>query len=633
MNRLKISLPQHVRNVFIRLTIVFGILFLTRILFYISNSSSFSDVGLMDFIWGSWFDIITISLYFFGYVGLYMLPIPIRHYRWHQLLFKVSFLILSSFMLLLNLIDISYFPFTQKRSTADLLGTVSTGSDFGQLVGTFLMENWYYLLLFIFLIFISERIYRLSKHDRVKSTLTTLQFQKSNWLWFITIVPLMILIGRGGTRPIPIGILDATSFTSSQNTALVLNTPFTFLKTVSVQGIEQKNYFSIEREQALFNPIRTSQPANILPDSTNVVILVLESFGKEFVGKLSGKETFTPYLDSLLGESMYFEYAFANGKKSNESIPAILASIPSLTTNPYSASQYGDNQIVALPSILKANGYSTAFFHGASNGSMLFDSFSIRAGMEFYYGRNEYGNDEHFDGHWAISDGYFNPWSARKMSELKPPFCSLLFNTSSHHPYFVPKEFRKFTKKGPQDICASISYADYALRLFFEEAKKQDWFENTLFVFVADHSPASTTAQYNLRNEMYRIPIGFYHPKGLIKAEKRTEIAQQLDIFPTILDLLNVKSTYYSYGSSLLQSTEKYGLAHLEGSYYYFNGEQMMVFSNDQAQNLLNFTKGGLVTEENLPNYRSILKERENRLKAILQRYSRDLVSNQTRVK
>lgn len=587
----------------------------------------------MDFFWGAWFDIITICLYFFSYVGLYMLPLRIRHYRWHQMLFKVSFIVLTSFMLLLNLVDISYFPFTQKRSTADLVETVSTGSDFGQLVGTFLIENWYYLILFALLIFVIERLYRLSKDTLEKSRLTTRQFQAKNWLWFFLIVPLMIFLGRGGTRPVPIGILDATSFTNSQNTALVLNTPFTFLKTISAVGIEQKNYFSIEKEKVLFNPINTSVPANILPDRSNVVILVLESFGKEFVGKLSGNESFTPYLDSLLGESMYFEYAFANGKKSNEAIPAILASLPSLSTQPYISSQYGDNEIIALPSILKKSGYSTAFFHGATNGSMLFDSFSIRAGMDHYFGRTEYGNDKHFDGTWAISDGYFNPWSAKKMSELKPPFCSLLFNTSSHHPYVVPKKFQKFTKKGPQEICAAISYSDHALRLFFEEAQKQDWYENTLFVFVADHSPASITPQYNLRNEMYRVPLGFYHPGGLIKPEKRTEIAQQLDIFPTILDLLNVKSTYYSYGTSLLQSTEKYGVAHLEGSYYYFNGEEMMIFSSDQVQNLLNFTKGSLVTESDLPDYKLVIKQREDRLKAILQRYSRDLISNQTKVK
>lgn len=625
--------PEHVRNIGIRLAIVFGVLQLTRFIFYFSNASSFAKVGFMDFFWGAWFDIITICLYFLAYIGLYMLPLPIRHYKWHRLLFKISFILLTGFMAFLNLVDISYFPYTQKRSTADLVSTVSTGSDFGQLIGTFLAENWYFLLTFIALIFVVERLYRYSQDSKERSASTTWQFQKTNWIWFLIIVPLTILIGRGGTRPVPIGILDATSFTSSQNTALVLNTPFTFLKTISVSGIEQKNYFSVEKEHALFDPIRESKPANLLPDSSNVVILVLESFGKEFVGTYSGEESFTPFLDSLLQESMYYEYAFANGKKSNEAIPAILASLPSLSPTPYISSQYGDNTIEALPSILKKNGYTSAFFHGASNGSMLFDSFSFRSGMDFYFGRNEYPNDAHFDGHWAISDGYFNPWAAKKMSDLPEPFCGLLFNTSSHHPYFVPEEFQKFTKEGEQEIARAISYSDYALKLFFDEAKKQNWYENTLFVFVADHSPASITPQYNLRNEMYRIPLGFYHPKGHIKAEKRSEIAQQLDIFPTILDLLNIKSTYYSYGTSLLQSTEKYGLAHLEGSYYYFNGEQMMIFSSDQVQNLLNFTKGSVVTKEDLPNYDKVIQEREDRLKAILQRYSRDLILNQTKVK
>lgn len=625
--------PEYVQNIVIRLALVFGVLQITRVIFYLSNSSSFADVGFMEFFWGAWFDIITISLYFLVYVALYLLPLRIRHYRWHQLLFKISFMLLTGFMTFLNLVDISYFPYTQKRSTSDLVGTVSTGSDFGQLVGTFLVENWMYLLTFIVILFVIERLYRFTEHTSEKSTQSTLDFQKTNWFWMILLAGLTVYVGRGGTRPVPIGILDATSFTSSQNTALVLNTPFTFLKTISVTGMEQKNYFSIEKELTYFDPIHHSKPANLLPDSTNVVILVLESFGKEFVGALSGEETFTPFLDSMLSESRNYEYAFANGKKSNEAIPAILASLPSLSSQPYISSQYGDNQIEALPHILKKNGYTSAFFHGASNGSMLFDSFSFRAGMDFYFGRNEYPNDAHFDGHWAISDGYFNPWAAKKMSELEPPFCSLLFNTSSHHPYVVPKEFEQYTKTGEQDIARAISYSDYALKLFFDEAKKHDWYENTLFVFVADHSPASISYQYNLRNEMYRIPLAFYHPKGLIKAEKRTEIAQQLDIFPTILDLLNVKSTYYSYGSSLLQSTEKYGIAHLEGSYYYFNGEEMMIFSSDQVQNLLNFTKGSVVEKGSFPNYDSIVRERENRLKAILQRYSRDLISNQTKVK
>ncbi len=636
MNRLNLYLPSHVRALLLRLAIVFVLLQLTRIIFYFSNSNSFLEVSFCDFFWGAWFDLVTISLYFLAYGSLFLLPIRIRHLRWHRLTFKISFLLITFFMVMLNLIDSAYFPFTQKRSTSDLVSTVSTGSDFGQLVTTFLSENWHLLLLFGFLILITEQFYRKTEETEEKlgiSAQTKSQFRKSNWISFLVLVPIFIFVGRGGIRPKPIGVLDATAFTSSQNTALVLNTPFTFLKTIGVDGLQEKYYFSKEEELHMFDPIRTSIPANLLPHNTNVVILVLESFGKEFVGKLSGEESYTPFLDSLMGQSLYYDNAFANGKKSNEAIPAILASIPSLAQEPYMSSPYSDNQLIALPTILKETGYSTAFFHGATNGSMLFDSFSKRCGIDQYYGRTEYGNDAHFDGTWAISDGYFNPWAAKKMSELKPPFFSLLFNTSSHHPYFIPEKFRKHTKTGPQPICASISYADYALKLFFEEAKKQDWYANTLFVFVADHSPGSETPEYSFRHEMYRIPIGFYHPKGLIKAEKRSEITQQLDLFPTILDLLNVKNTYYSYGSSLLQNTERYVITHLEGSYYYFSGEEMMIFNDDKAQILLNFTNGGLVTESELPNYTRIVAVREKRLKAILQRYSRDLISNQTKVK
>lgn len=633
MKRFKSFVPDYVRSLLLRLLIVFGFLTFTRIVFYLYNSSSFLDVGFAEFFWGSWFDLITISLYFLPYFALFLLPVNIRHLRWHKRLFKYSFHAISGFMLILNLIDCAYFSYTLKRSTGDLLTTISTGSDFGQLLSTFLSENWPLIVLLIGCISLIEWLYRKTELSRVKSDVSRKEFLKVNWLWFAILLPFFVFIGRGGIRPRPISILDATAYTSSQNASLVLNTPLTFLKTFWVHQLEEKKYMSRSEEHALFDPIHTSVPTNLLPDSTNVVILVLESFGKEFVGKLSGETSFTPYLDSLLGESLYFEYAFANGKKSNEAIPAILASIPSLDSEPYMSSRCSSNQLEALPTILKEIGYSSAFYHGATNGSMMFDRFSEQCGFEHYFGRKEYGNDRHFDGTWAISDAYFNPWAAKKMSQLKPPFLGLLFTTSSHHPYFIPKEFRKFTKRGNQPICRSISYSDYALRLFFEEAKNQPWFENTLFVLVADHSPASQTPTYSLRHEMYRIPIGFYHPKGLIPPKKSKQIAQQLDIFPTILDLLNVKKSFYSYGSSLLQPTDKYGIAHLEGSYYYFNGEEMLIFSNEKVQNLFNFTNGDVLNSKNLLHFEQLVSEREKKLKAIMQRYSRDLISNETRLK
>lgn len=132
---------------------------------------------------------------------------------------------------------------------------------------------------------------------------------------------------------------------------------------------------------------------------------------------------------------------------------------------------------------------------------------------------------------------------------------------------------------------------------------------------------------------MYRIPLGFYHPQKHLIPEKRTEIAQQLDVYPTILDLLNVKKRYYSFGTSLLQNTERHAFTHLQGSYYYYHGEEMMTFSMEKAQNLLNFTRGRISVPDSLRFYPKKVRKNEDRLKAILQRYARDVSSRKKGVK
>ncbi len=534
-------------------------------------------------------------------------------------------------MVVLNLIDTAYFPYTQKRSTTDIIDSIFNGNDFAQLYPTFLSENWLLIILLILLILLTELTYRST--DRLIQESRSRSFYLSNTLWMILGMSIIFIISRGGFKPRPIGILNAINYTSSENVPLILNTPFTLIKTVGLEGIETKDYYSKEKELTLFDPINSSQPAKILPDSTNVVIIILESFGMEFVGSISGKKTFSPFLDSMLRESVHYVHAFANGKKSVEALPAIIASLPSWMPEDYLSSTYSNNQINTLPKILTKNGYSSAFFHAATNGSMNFDGFTIVAGFDRYFGRTEYGNDDHYDGRWGISDAYFNPWAARKMSTIQEPFCNVLFTISSHHPYVVPQEFTRFTESGSQAICRSISYSDYALKLFFKEAKKQPWYNNTLFVFIADHSPGSKTPLYNSRTHMYRIPLGFYHPQGLLLPEKRSKIAQQLDILPTVLDYLNIEFTYYSFGKSLLQSNDGQAIAYLQGSYYHFIGDYMIVFYEDKAQKLFNFNVNKLPLVDSSKVYKSKIDVYEPILKAMIQRYSRDVTQNNTRVK
>ena len=624
------NIPLHLTILMKRLGIVLLMLFITRIIFFAFNHEAFPRLRFVDLFLSIWFDLITIGLFFLPFYALFLLPIPIRGYRWNEIFFKGLFHLTNGLLIALNLVDVEYFKYTSKRSTFDLFSILSAGSDFSQLATTFVKDFWFLILALIILVFVSERLYRKTQISLFTRKTAPKNFYITNLLTFLIVAPTLFIIGRGGFALKPIGIIEASTYTKGINTTLVMTTPFTMIKTIDQKGVMKKDYFSENEINQYFSPEKTTHPQNILPDGTNVMIILLESFGIEFIGEYSGKESYTPFLDSLIKKSMYFQYGFANGKKSIEAIPAVIASMPTLMDNPYISSPYGDNRINTLPNILKKFGYESAFYHGATNGSMRFDGFSTLCGYDHYFGRYEYDNDEHFDKTWGILDEYFNPWTAKKMSELKEPFFSTLFTLSSHHPYFIPEHIKDKIKTGPQPICASINYGDYALKEFFREAKEQPWFDNTLFVIMADHTPASTTAEYNNRTHLYRIPIIFYHPKELIKPEKKNEIFQQLDVLPTILDLLNIKTNYYSFGNSYYENTDREAIAYIEGIYSYFRNGHMTNFINEKARNLYDFRIQSTSPVDSFSHYPQEVLENENRIKAIIQRYNGDLILNET---
>lgn len=632
MKQFKRIIPQYLRILLIRLSIPMVLLSLTRILFYLFNSTKFNDVSITDFLAGVWFDAITVALYFLPYVVIYLFPIPIRGYKLHKIVLKTYFIIATALLVGLNLMDIEYFNYTSKRSTFDIFTILGAGSDFAQLITTFIGDFWYLIVIFLVFLIVLWKLYTKTGSTDETFKHKPTYFYRTNSIFFVITLALMIVVGRGGFGLKPVDILEASNFTKSGNTALVLNTPFSMIKSYGQIPLEEYEYYaSIKESEKYFNPNKTSKPANLLPDKTNVVIIILESFGNEFIGfNNGGNESYTPFLDSLMAQSLTYEYGFANGKKSIEAVPSIFASMPTLMDNPYISSVYNGNKIVGLPELLSRHGYETAFYHGATNGSMHFDAFAKNIGFDHYFGRTEYGNEKHADKTWGILDEYFEPWSARKMSELKEPFMASIFTLSSHHPYFIPEHMRKKVKNGPQLICASISYGDIALRLFFEEAKKQKWYDNTVFILCADHTPSSVTPLYNQRTQMYQIPIAIYHPGGKIIPEKKEGIIKQLDIYPTVLDLLNIKDDFYSYGNSIFQTNKNQSFNYLEGTYYYFENGKMLTFSNNEARNLYDFTIRNNSLVDSISYFGPEVKEYEKTLKAIIQRYNHDLIRNQT---
>jgi phosphoglycerol transferase MdoB-like AlkP superfamily enzyme len=578
---------------------------------------------------GIWFDTITISLYFSPFIALHLLPDRrVGWFRTKEQIAKALFLLTSGLMLAMNLMDFEYFKYTNKRSTADLLSILGAGNDFSQLATTFFKDFWILIVLLAFFLLGIERLYR-----GTQKTTFRCDTWKSVSLECLVIIPLTLLIARGGFQLRPIGIIEAAQYTTPENTALILNTPFTMIKSLGQTQLEEKIFFSTRIEKKIFDPIRKSKPQDILPNKTNLVIIILESFGDEWAGLSPKLKSYTPFFDSLSKHSLTFTFGIANGKKSIEAVPAIIASIPTLMDNPYISSPYGNNKIQSLASILNENGYTTAFYHGATNGSMRFNGFAAQSGFLHYFGRYEYNNDAHFDKTWGILDEYFNPWTAKELSKLKQPFFGTLFTLSSHHPYYIPPDFRKKARKGPHPICASINYGDFALRKFFEEAKKQNWYNKTLFVLVADHTPASNSPKFSAREMMYRIPIVFYDPSGRLPVKCENRIFQQLDIMPTVLDLLNINCTYYSYGNSLYSKEIPEGITYLEGTYQYYINKSVYFLTEGKARNLLESNATLRSTRLSPEEKQHQEKYALSRLKAIIQRYNRDLINNKTSVK
>ncbi len=593
-------------NLLAKLGIVLFFLEFYRILLLLTNSSSFPNFGFYDHLIGIWFDIITVALYFLPVVVFSLLPLPKSLEKSRTIFLLILFSLTSFVVYIFNAIDVAYFAYVNKRSSYNYLIHILTNEDTNALAGNFLFEFWWLVVLFVLTMIVT-----IFGYLKIKNVIV--DFKKiKNYFVLLLSVYITVIIGRGGYQLKPVNIIDSTNYCSIESAPAVLNSAFTILKTHNLKGVEKKAYYSESELNSYFNPVQITRSQEILNDSTNVVFVLFESFGSMYVGP-NNLDSYSPYLDSILEQSMYFEEAISNSRTSMDALPTVVSSIPTWMNESFILSSYSSNQFQSIPSILKEKGYSSAFFHGATNGSMRFDAFAAAAGFDNYFGRTEYNNEKHFDGNWGIADHHFLPWTLDKMDEAKKPFFSLIFTLSSHHPYTIPKEFSDKVKRNAKDpICGTISYADLAFKGFWEKAQTKKWFKNTLFIFCADHvGPTKRKDRVSL-NHSYRIPIAFYHPTGKLPQIPENTGFQQIDILPTLLDLLNVKTKYYAFGTSYFNPRKQPKIVYSQENLICFRPGKAPLTWNDRIQKKWN-------KEDEL-----VIRQ----MKAIYQHYTTDLINN-----
>ena len=612
---------------------------LSRSFFFFINSDLYPEVStahLVEMLLGGMrFDLTAVLYLSSVYLVLALLPLPlkVRNHRVYQTITRLFYLIPNAVGILVNCADMVYVRFTDRRTTCTFFAEFQHDSNLGTILLQSLWQYWYVTLFALaaiaVLISCSTKSGSLNPQPSILNILSKRGRGDTSPLFYylretllLCLIAYFTVIGiRGGfgryTRPITIS--NALQYADRpQETAIILNTPFSLMKSLENETYRNPHYFERQDLEQIMSPIhRPDERAQ--EKRLNVVVLILESFSKEYIGFYNnppfkggiGRGSLTPFLDSLLAQSVTYTYSYASGRKSIDAMPSVLSSIPMLI-EPYVVTPYATNEVSSLADCLNRKGYTTAFFHGAPNGSMGFQAFARAAHFNRYYGMDEYNGEDAFDGTWAIWDEEFLQFFAHTMDTLPQPFLTTVFTASSHHPFKIPTRYEGHFPQGTIPLHQCVAYTDFALRRFFDYASQQPWFDNTLFVLTADHTNQLTTPEYRNTRGLFAVPIAFYSPAWLAPDVRSKGAVSQIDIMPSVLNFLGYDKPYFAFGEDCLTQPKKHPWAVI------YNHPLFEILS-PESEVVLNERTPANEEEEVMLQY----------LKAFIQQYTDRMINNQ----
>ena len=317
----------------------------------------------------------------------------------------------------------------------------------------------------------------------------------------------------------------------------------------------------------------------------NIVIVLEESLGADFVGKLGGTDT-TPNLDQLSNEGMWFEQLYATGTRSVRGIEAVITGF--LPTPARSVVKLGGSQhnFFTIAQLLKQKGYDTSFIYG---GEAHFDNmkrFFVNNGFNTIIEEKDF-TDPVFTGAWGVSDeDLFNKAhdTFTSLAKRNEPFFSLVFTSTNHSPFEFPDRRIELAEKPKNTVLNAVKYADFALGTFIDKAKNSNYWDNTIFLIVADHSDRVYGDEL--------VPISKFRIPGLIlakdiKAKVVKRISSQIDLLPTLLSLAGIESSHPAIGVDLtredIATIPGRAIMQFGGSQAYMQGDQVVVFQKERS--------------------------------------------------
>ena len=431
-----------------------------------------------------------------------------------------------------------------------------------------------------------------------KRLFTYLKQEEKQFKWisipvFLVLQVLSLFVIRGGVGTIPNN--QSVAYFSNDNSLnnASLNSVWNYFYFIFTGDDLSYSTFKIYDKKELqdfknslkVDNLRVQGLLNNSVEKPNVVIVVLESWAADVVSCLGSKEKLTPYFDGLSANGLLFTNCYATGVRTDKGISAVLSGFPAQSDA--SAIMYPEKSL-KLPSLLREfKGYSSLFVYGGDPSFANMKIYIQNMGFNSIMDKSNFSKVEQ-NSKWGAHDGVMLNRSVDWINELKQPFFSTILTLSSHEPFETPIAISYEGKDNISKFKNSIMYSDKSIHEFMEKCKRQEWFKNTVFLFIADHG-RETGVKYPIRFHpgFYKIPLMIYSPllNDSLVGRRDSSLASQTDI-PAILEDLFAKE----WESNFRYSVSPFSRQKRDYVYYaYYDGAA--VLQNDTAAYYDNISK------------------------------------------
>ncbi len=485
---------------------------------------------------------------------------------------NIYFIVLYTLVFAISAADIPYYHYFFNHMGVSALAWLQFGGD---TAGMLLQETSYYIYFALFFILaISFAIGTIYFGRQIMKTDTTNLVKKDykKYIPFTILLWLLCFVGiRGGLERYPLRVGGAYFCNNSFINQLGVNSVFFMIKSGSMY-MKTTNYLAgimdekealslVQKELCVADSTDASCPisrvvtAEGYPRNANVVVVLMESLSTSYLDYQYKGKNLMPYLNSLINKSYYFENFYSAGIHTNNGIAATLYGYPPH----FDRTMMGTDvtRYIGIPRTLKGLGYQTLFFVTSNPQYDNMNSFLYENGFDRIYSQYDYPNEKVVN-NFGVQDDYLFEYGVQRLNEAAKgdkPFFATFMTVSNHPPLVIPEKFRQSGENDDQRI---ISFVDYSLQSFMEAAEKQDWYKNTIFIFLGDHGRVLNDHTYDMVLSYNHIPLIIYSPLFEDMPKRFTQFGNQMDVFPTVMGLLNHTYRNNSLGEDLFKSKRRY---------------------------------------------------------------------------